>query len=78
MERLAVTAKELCELIIAGMGDRGCDLQPIGIEISAREAFAGQSNWTAHLTNSESVSWANSLAFVYAYAEVQRRYNLLT
>ena len=77
MEKLAVSAEELCRLIIGGMRDRGSDLQDIPIEITARDGSSEASNWTAHLANGESVSWRDSMAFVYAYAEVQYGYNLL-
>jgi hypothetical protein len=38
MERLAVRAGELCEVIISGMRDRGCDVRTIAIEITAAMA----------------------------------------
>ena len=78
MERLAVGAGELCQLIIGGMRDRGCDLRTIAIEIAARDGPPDEANWTAHLTTNESISCADNKAFIYAYAEVRRGYDLLT
>ena len=74
----AVGAGELCQLIIGGMRDRGCDLRTIAIEIAARDGPPDEANWTAHLTTNESVSCADNKAFIYAYAEVRRGYDLLT
>ena len=77
MERLAVGAGELCQRVIGGMRDRGCDLRTIAIEIAARDGPPDEANWTAHLTTNESVSCTDNMAFIYAYAEVRRGYDLL-
>jgi hypothetical protein len=78
MEKLAVSAEELCQLINGGMRDRGSDPQNVAIQITARDDSSEGANWTAHLANSEGVSWRDTMAFVYAYAEVQYGYDLLS